>query len=60
MKLLSVNDVAKRLGVHHSRVRVLIRQGRLKAQKIGRTWVILEKDFKKLKIFKSGRPKIKI
>jgi excisionase family DNA binding protein len=60
MKMLSVNDVADKLGVHHSRVRVLIRQGRLKAQKIGRTWVILEKDLKKLKIFKSGRPKIKI
>jgi len=55
--MLSVNDVADRLEVHHSRVRVLIRQGRLKAQKIGRTWVILEKDLKKLKIFKSGRPR---
>jgi len=57
MKMLSAKDVAKRLGVHHSRVKVLIREGRLKAQKIGRTWVILEKDLKKLKIFKSGRPK---
>jgi hypothetical protein len=41
-----------KLGVHHSRVRVLIRQGRLKAYKIGCTWVILDKDFKKLKIAK--------
>ena len=59
MELLSVNDVAKILGVHHSRVRVLIREGRLPAQKIGRTWVILEKDLKKLKILKRGRPKKK-
>ncbi|MCJ7541926.1 MAG: helix-turn-helix domain-containing protein [Desulfobacterales bacterium] len=60
MKLLSANDAAERLGVHHSRVRVLIRQGRLKAQKIGRTWVIREKDLKKLKILKRGRPRKKI
>ncbi len=58
MKILSVNDVADKLAVHYSRVRMLIRQGRLKAQKIGRTWVILEKDFKKLKILKSGKPKL--
>lgn len=58
MKLLSVNDVADKLGVHHSRVFVLILGGRLKAQKIGWTWIILEKDFKKLKIIKSGRPKV--
>ena len=57
MKLLSVNDVAERLGVHHSRIRVLIREGRLKAQKIGNSWVIKEKDLKKLKILKSGRPR---
>jgi len=57
MKLLSANDAAKILGVHHSRVRVLIREGRLPAQKIGRTWVIQEKDLKKLKILKRGRPK---
>jgi excisionase family DNA binding protein len=59
MKLLSVNDAAKILGVHHSRVRVLIREGRLPAQKIGRTWVIREKDLKELKILKPGRPKKK-
>ena len=58
MKLLAVNDVADERGVHHSRVRVLIRQGMLKAQKIGRTWVVLEKDFKKLKILNSERPKV--
>ena len=59
MKLLSANDVAKILGVHHSRVRVLIREGRLPAQKVGRDWVILVKDLKKLKILKRGRPKKK-
>jgi excisionase family DNA binding protein len=57
MKLLSAKDVAKRLGVHHTRVKFLIREGRLKAQKIGGAWIINEKDLKKLKIFKSGRPR---
>jgi excisionase family DNA binding protein len=57
MKLLSVNEVAEILGVHHSRVRIFIKEGRLPAQKIGRTWVIKEKDIKKLKILKRGRPK---
>ena len=59
MKMLSAKDVAKILKVHDSRVRVLIREGRLPAQKVGRTWVILEKDLKKLKILKRGRPKKK-
>jgi len=59
MKLLSVNDVAEILGVHHSRVRIFIYEGRLPAQKISRTWVIREKDLNKLKILKRGRPKKK-
>jgi excisionase family DNA binding protein len=59
MKLLSAKDVAKRLNVHHTRVKFLIREGRLKAQKIGGAWVINEKDLKKLKILKSGRPRKK-
>jgi len=57
MKLLSANDAAKILGVHHSRVRVLIREGRLPAQKVGRTWIILEKDLEKVKDRKPGRPR---
>lgn len=57
MKLLSANEAANILGVHHSRVRVLIREGRLPAQKVGRAWVILEKDLEKVKIRKPGRPR---
>ena len=59
MKMLSAKDVAKILKVHDSSVRVLIREGRLPAQKVGRAWIILEKDLKKLKILKRGRPKKK-
>jgi excisionase family DNA binding protein len=59
MKLLSANEAAKILGVHHSRVRVLIREGRLPAQKVGRDWVIFKKDLEKVKDRKPGRPKKK-
>jgi excisionase family DNA binding protein len=59
MKLLSAKDVAKILKIHDSRVRVLIREGRLPAQKVGRAWIILEEDLKKLKILKRGRPRMK-
>ena len=51
MKLLSAKEAAKKLGVHHTRVKVLIWKGRLKAQKIGGACIINEKDLKKLKIF---------
>lgn len=51
MKLLSAKEAAKKLGVHHTRVKVRIWKGRLKAQKIGGAWIINEKDLKKLKIF---------
>jgi excisionase family DNA binding protein len=57
MKLLSAKDVAKRLNVHPVRVKTLIREGRLKAQKIAGAWIINEKDLKKLKILKRGRPR---
>jgi len=57
MKLLTAKQAAQILGVHHSRVRVLIREGRLPAQKIGRDWVILEPDLELVKDRKPGRPK---
>jgi excisionase family DNA binding protein len=59
MKMLTANDASKILGVHPSRVRVLIREGRLPAQKVGRDWIIMEKDLEKVKDRKPGRPKKK-
>jgi len=44
MKLLSTSEVAKRLGIHHFSVCRIVREGRLRAQKIGRSWVVLEED----------------
>ena len=57
MKLLTAKQAAEILGVHHSRVRVLIREGRLPAQKLGREWIIMESDLEKVKDRKPGRPK---
>jgi excisionase family DNA binding protein len=57
MKMLTANDASKILGIHASRVRVLIREGRLPAQKIGRDWIIMEKDLEKVRVRIPGRPK---
>ena len=57
MKLLSAKQAAEILGVHHSRVRVLINEKRLSAQKIGGAWIIKEEDLEKVKDRKPGRPK---
>jgi excisionase family DNA binding protein len=56
IKLISAKEASKKLGIDDSRVRVLIREGRLPAQKIGRTWVIDPKDLKLVKDRKPGRP----
>ena len=57
MKILDTNQAGKILKVNASRVRVLIKEGRLPAQKIGRDWIILEKDLEKVKDRKPGRPR---
>ena len=57
MGLISSAEVAERLGVHITRVQVLIREGRLPAQKIGRTYVVNEDDLKLVKDRKPGRPR---
>jgi excisionase family DNA binding protein len=56
MGLISSAEAAERLGVHITRVQVLIREGRLPAQKIGRTYVVNEDDLKLVGDRKPGRP----
>jgi len=56
MGLISSAEAAERLGVHITRVQVLIREGRLPAQKIGRTYVLNEDDLKLVEDRKPGRP----
>lgn len=57
MKLISSAEAAEKLGVHITRVQVLIREGRLPAQKVGRNYVINEADLKLVKERQPGRPK---
>lgn len=56
MKLISAAEAAEKLGVHITRVQVLIREGRLPAQKVGGNYVIKEGDLMLVKDRKPGRP----
>ena len=56
MKLISTAEAAKRLGVHITRVQVLIREGRLPAQKVGPNYVVREGDLRLVADRKPGRP----
>jgi hypothetical protein len=38
-RLLSLKEAAAQFGLSHSQLRLLARTGRLKARKIGKTWV---------------------
>ena len=59
MKLISSAEAAKKLGVHITRVQVLIREGRLPAKQVGGTYVIDEADLKLVSNRKPGRPSVK-
>ncbi len=56
MGLISTADAAEKLGVHITRVQVLIREGRLPAQMIGGSYVINDEDLKLVAERKPGRP----
>lgn len=56
MKLIPTSEAAEKLGVHITRVQVLIREGRLPAQKVGRNYVVNEADLKLVANRKPGRP----
>jgi excisionase family DNA binding protein len=57
MRLISTSEAAEKLGVHITRVQVLIREGRLPAQRVGRTYVIDEDDLKHVEDRPVGRPR---
>jgi excisionase family DNA binding protein len=44
MSIISVRDAAERLGISRVRVRQLIHEGRLPAEKVGRDYIIHESD----------------
>lgn len=56
MNLLTTQQAAERLGISQPRIYQLISEGRLPAQKIGRDYLIDEKDLKLVENRKVGRP----
>lgn len=59
MKLLTTSEVADRLGLHRSRINVLIAEGRLPAERFGRVLLVNEKDLHLVEVRKPGRPRFK-
>jgi len=57
IKLLSVAEVAERLGVTRARVNQFISENRLPAQRIGRSFAIREEDLSLIENRRTGRPK---
>jgi len=56
MKLLSTREAADRLGISKVRVTILIKEGRLPAERVGERFIIRESDLKLVADRKSGRP----
>jgi excisionase family DNA binding protein len=54
--MLTTAQAADQLGVTVRRVQALINAGRLPAQKVGRDWLIEEKDLRLVEDRKPGRP----
>lgn len=55
--MLNTKETAEKLNVSLRRVQQMITAGTLPAQKVGRDYVILEKDLEKVKTYgKPGRP----
>jgi len=61
MAMIGTSEAANRLGISARRVAALIKQGLLRAEKIGKTWIINEVDVAKLAKTerRSGRPRKK-
>lgn len=57
--MIGVNDAAELLGVSKARVRMLIAEGRLQAEKVGNAWAINESDVERRRLERpqAGRPK---
>jgi excisionase family DNA binding protein len=56
MEILNTATAAEKLNVSAIRVRQLIRDGRLPAQKVGRDYIIQEKDLALVSHRQTGRP----
>ncbi len=60
MKMCNTKEAAEKLGVSIRRVQQMITEGTLSANKVGRDFIILEKDLENVTTYgKPGRPKKK-
>lgn len=48
MKLMTVEEVAEKLGLTPQRVRIFCREGRL-GQRVGKQWIITEEEFERFR-----------
>lgn len=55
--MIGTAEVARCLGVSPQRVRQMVQSGQLSAQKLGRDWLVDEKDLVLVKDRKPGRPR---
>lgn len=55
-KLLSVKDAAEALKLSEQRIKQLIYDEKLKAEKVGNQWIILESDLQLIENRQTGRP----
>ncbi len=55
--LLSVADVAEKLDLSVQRIKQLIYDERLKAEKVGNQWIIREDDLADIQDRQTGRPR---
>ena len=65
MDYVNASRAAKALGISTGRISILIRQGRLKAERLGYTWLIHRSDLEEFakqsrpRVWKKGRPRKK-
>ena len=58
MNVIGTQEAAEKLGLSVERVRQLIQEGKISAQKVGRDWIIPEQELDNVKVYgKAGRPK---
>ncbi len=57
MKLLGTKEASERLAVSQQRIQALIKNGQLPAEKVGRDWLIKERDLELVQNRQAGRPK---
>jgi len=54
---ITTTQAAALLGLTRMRIQVLIKSGRLPAEKIGKIWLIKESDLELIRVRKPGRPR---